>query len=107
MTPSENHEHTRFHRWLLRLLPLGALISMVALLLGALVLINDIRSGNQQSDKVCRVAQRGNDTLRHLLVLAQKNSVTTLKDDPVRLKASRAFYREALKLLPPIDCEKL
>jgi hypothetical protein len=107
MTPSENHEHTRFHRWLLRLLPLGALISMVALLLGALVLINDIRSGNQQSDKVCRVAQRDNDTLRNLLVLARKNAVVSLKDDPVRLRAAQVFYREALHLLKPIDCDKL
>jgi hypothetical protein len=66
-----------------------------------------VRDGNQQRDRICRVAQRDNDTLRGILLLAQKNARVTLGADLARRRASEAFYREALALLKPIDCEKL
>jgi hypothetical protein len=104
---TEDADHSRMSRWLLRLLPVGAFISVIAFLLGAVLLINSVRNGNEERGQICRVAQRDNDTLRHLLVLARKNSAVTLANDPVRLQASRDFYRQALSLLKPVDCEKL
>jgi hypothetical protein len=104
---SETTDHSRFHSWLLRLLPVGAVISVVAFLLGAVLLINSVRTGNQEQARTCRVAQRDTTILRNLLSLARKNAAVTLQNDRVRLKASRVFYREALALLKPIDCEKL
>jgi hypothetical protein len=93
--------------WLVKYLPIGAVISVVAFLIGAVLLINTVRNGNQERDQICRVAQRDNTTLRGILLLAQKNARVSLKNDPARLRVSQRFYRQALGLLKPVDCEKL
>lgn len=100
---TENHRPSL----LVRLLPLGAAVSILAFLFGALMLVNSVRHGNRERDQICRVAQRDNTALRRLLELAQMNSEVTLRSSPERLKVSREFYVKALALIPPVDCEKL
>ncbi len=95
------------NQWLLRWLPLGAVVTVAAFLMGALLLVNDVRRSNSEQAQICRVAERNNQTLRELLQLSQRNARVKLRAFPVRLAATEKFYREAFGLLLPVDCDRL
>ncbi len=82
-------------------------MTVVAFLMGALLLVNDVKRSNTEQSQICRVAQRDNQTLRSLILLASANSEVRLKAYPERLRVSRAFYRAALLILKPVDCDHL
>jgi hypothetical protein len=86
---------------------MAALLVMAVFVLGSVALVSNIKRGNADRDKICRVASLNNTTISKLLLLARKNAEVSLKGDPVRLRASQKFYREALGLLKPVDCRKL
>jgi hypothetical protein len=89
-----------FHAWRWRFVILWIVVFSV-------VIGWSVRTIGHDQDRTCRVAERDNTQLRKLLQLAQHNAAVTLRRDPLRLARSRVFYRQALALLPPVDCDHL
>ena len=102
--PDQLIERSRMTRWLLRALPLGMAATLAAFLFAAYTLTTRNNQAADTQARICRVANGDRMVLRNLLQLAQHNSRISLKGHPDSLARAQAFYKQALALIAPVDC---
>jgi hypothetical protein len=100
-------KHHRFYKWLERLLPLGAVITLVAFSLAGWVAVARIHDQRHANAAICRTARANREQLRGMLIALARNSRVSLRNDPKRQAEARRFYRLALHSIHPINCRDL
>lgn len=105
--PDQLLARSRSTRWLLRMLPLGMVITLTAFVVAAYTLTTRSNEARNTQARICRVAKGDRMVLRNLLQLAQRNSRISLKGNPAQLARAQAFYEQALELIAPVNCNNL